>query len=107
MASVDELSYKVERANQWKEDVEAEIEQVTAILKMVGEEVETQPYEDDTIMVGLKEMGHALQVTFDTLNKNFTEAVSRITEITDEWKKTISNILAALAENVKKFGGTK
>lgn len=106
MASVEELSFKVESAKQWRKDVEAELEQVNAVLKLVKEEVETQPYEDDTIMVGLKKTGEALGKSFEILNKNFMKAVAGITDIAAEWTKTISKILSSLSEAARKIGGS-
>ena len=37
---------------------------VDELLKLVAEELKTQPYEDDTIMMGLKKTGEAWQRLF-------------------------------------------
>ena len=104
MASAEELSFKVERAKQWQKDVEQEFKRVDELLKQVAEELKTQPYEDDTIMMGLKKTGEALATAFETLNKNFMSAVNGLSDIVDEWSKTLSKILEAIAEAAKKIG---
>lgn len=104
MASADELSFKVERAKQWKKDVEAEFKRVDELLKLVVEELKTQPFEDDTIMMGLKKTGEALAEAFETMKQNFKNAVEGLDNIVDEWSRTIKKILEQLAEAVSKIG---
>lgn len=104
MASAEELSFKVESAKQWQKDVEQEFKRVDELLKQVAEELKTQPYEDDTIMIGLKKTGEALATAFETLNKNFMNAVNGLSGIVDEWNKTLSKILESIAEAAKKIG---
>lgn len=104
MANAEELSFKVESAKQWQKDVEAEFQRVDALLKQVAEELKTQPYEDDTIMMGLKQTGEALAAAFETLSKNFMSAVNGLTDIVNEWSKTLTNILSAIAEAAQKIG---
>ena len=50
----------MESAKQWQKNVEEEFKRVDELLKLVAEELKTQPYEDDTIMMGLKKTGEAL-----------------------------------------------
>ena len=50
MDSAAELSFKMESAKQWQKNVEEEFKRVDELLKLVAEELKTQPYEDDTIM---------------------------------------------------------
>lgn len=104
MASAEELSFKVESAKQWKRDVEAEFKRVDELLKLVSEELQTQPYEDDTIMLGLKKTGEIMAESFEVLSKNFTKAVAGVDDIVIEWTRTIAKILEALAEAAEKIG---
>ena len=71
MDSAAELSFKMESAKQWQKNVEEEFKRVDELLKLVAEELKTQPYEDDTIMMGLKKTGEALAEAFQTLSQNF------------------------------------
>ena len=103
-ANAEELSFKVESAKQWQKDVAAEFERVNTLLGKVAEELKTQPYEDDTIMMGLKQTGEALASAFETLSKNFMSAVEGLTDIVAEWSKTLTNILSSIAEVVQKIG---
>ena len=104
MATEAELSFKVAEAKHWKEDVTAEIEAVNLVLKNVATEVETEPYEDDTIMMGLKSAGEALKASFELLNSNFVKAVSGIDPIISNWNNMIQNLLQGLSETVSKVG---
>lgn len=104
MDSAAELSFKVERAKQWKKNVEAEFKQVNELLKLVAEELKTQPYEDDTIMMGLKKTGEALEEAFNTLNKNFMKAVDGLDQIIMEWSQMLTKILESIAEAASKIG---
>lgn len=103
--NVEELSFKVEQAKEWKKDVEAEIQQVSQILDLVAEEVKTTPFEDDTILCGLKATGEALGKSFKVLNKNFTAAVEGIEDIVTKWTNMISKALEGIAEITRKIGG--
>ena len=49
MASLDN-QFNVEKAKNWKREVEAEFNEVTAVLQQVATECESDPVEDDTIM---------------------------------------------------------
>ena len=80
MDSAAELSFKMESAKQWQKNVEEEFKRVDELLKLVAEELKTQPYEDDTIMMGLKKTGEALAEAFQTLSQNFMNAVAGLSD---------------------------
>ena len=71
---------------------------------LVAEELKTQPYEDDTIMMGLKKTGEALAEAFQTLTQNFMKAVDGLSDIMEEWSRTLTKILEAIAEAARKIG---
>ena len=47
MDSAAELSFRMESAKQWQKNVEEEFKRVDELLKLVAEELKTQPYEDE------------------------------------------------------------
>ena len=102
MDSAAELSFKMESAKQWQKNVEEEFKRVDELLKLVAEELKTQPYEDDTIMMGLKKTGEA--EAFQTLSQNFMNAVAGLSDIMAEWSRTLTKILEAIAEAARKIG---
>lgn len=102
--SAAELSFKMESAKQWQKNVEEEFKRVDELLKLVAEELKTQPYEDDTIMMGLKKTGEALAEAFQTLSQNFMNAVAGLSDIMAEWSRTLTKILEAIAEAARKIG---
>ena len=102
MDSAAELSFKMESAKQWQKNVEEEFKR--ELLKLVAEELKTQPYEDDTIMMGLKKTGEALAEAFQTLSQNFMNAVAGLSDIMAEWSRTLTKILEAIAEAARKIG---
>ena len=104
MDSAAELSFKMESAKQWQKNVEEEFKRVDELLKLVAEELNTQPYEDDTIMMGLKKTGEALAEAFQTLSQNFMNAVAGLSDIMAEWSRTLTKILEAIAEAARKIG---
>lgn len=104
MDSAAELSFKMESAKQWQKNVEEEFKRVDELLKLVAEELKTQPYEDDTIMMVLKKTGEALAEAFQTLSQNFMNAVAGLSDIMAEWSRTLTKILEAIAEAARKIG---
>ena len=111
MDSAAELSFKMESAKQWQKNVEEEFKRdrpldgiKISLLKLVAEELKTQPYEDDTIMMGLKKTGEALAEAFQTLSQNFMNAVAGLSDIMAEWSRTLTKILEAIAEAARKIG---
>ena len=104
MDKAEELSFRMARAEQWKADVEREVDRVNKLLDLVAKELQTQPYEDDTIMMGLKKTGDALESAFNTLNQNFSNAINGLDDIMAEWSKTLNKILNDLAEAARKIG---
>ena len=104
MDSAAELSFKMESAKQWQKNVEEEFKRVDELLKLVAEELKTQPYEDDTIMMGLKKTGEARAEAFQTLSQNFMNAVAGLSDIMAEWSRTLTKILEAIAEAARKIG---
>lgn len=103
-ADAEALSFKMESAKQWQKNVEEEFKRVNELLKLVAEELQTQPFEDDTIMMGLKKTGEALAEAFETLNKNFMSAVAGLSDIMAEWSRTLTKILEAIADAARKIG---
>ena len=93
MDSAAELSFKMESAKQWQKNVEEEFKRVDELLKLVAEELKTQPYEDDTIMMGLKKTGEALAEAFQTLSQNFMNAVAGLSDIMAEWSRTLTKTI--------------
>ena len=104
MDSAAELSFRMESAKQWQKNVEEEFKRVDELLKLVAEELKTQPYEDDTIMMWLKKTGEALAEAFQTLTQNFMKAVDGLSDIMEEWSRTLTKILEAIAEAARKIG---
>ena len=104
MASAAELSFKVERAKQWKQSVQSEIEMVNSLLKQVEEEVKEAPYEDDTIMKGLHSAGEALESSFELLNNQFMEEIEGIDRIIETWSNMIADLLSEIAETIRTIG---
>ena len=94
MDSAAELSFKMESAKQWQKNVEEEFKRVDELLKLVAEELKTQPYEDDTIMAE----------AFQTLSLNFMNAGAGLSDIMAEWSRTLTKILEAIAEAARKIG---
>ena len=104
MSQADELSFKVEQAKQWKADVEHEVEETNKVLEQVAIEVQTQPYEDDTIMVGLKNTGEALASAFKALAGNFKITINALDPIVNTLQNTLKNLLSGLADMTRKIG---
>ena len=102
-----DLSFKVERAKQWKTKVMNEITMVTNLLKQVETEVQTAPFEDDTILLAFKKAAEALASSFKALNENFTKAVSGVDSIVDTLQTKISNLLQGIGDMVSKIGRPK
>ena len=104
MADANELSFKVAQAKSWKESVMNELGLVEQLLEQVATEVQTAPYEDDTIMCGIKAAGDALAESYKLLDQQFKTAVENIDQIVKTWQDMISKLLEGLKETVQKIG---
>ena len=103
MASLD-TQFKVEKAKNWKREVEAEFDEVNALLQQVAAECESNPAEDDTIMQTIIKTGETMQQTWTELGKQFQATINGLQKIADTWQKVISEGVDKVNEFKSKFG---
>ena len=103
MASLDN-QFNVEKAKNWKRDVEAEFNEVNVLLQQVATECESDPVEDDTIMQAIVKTGEAMQQTWTELGKQFQATINGLQKIADTWQKVISEGVDRVNEFKAKFG---
>ena len=103
MASLDN-QFNVEKAKNWKREVEAEFNEVNALLQQVATECESDPVEDDTIMQAIIKTGETMQQTWTELGKQFQATINGLQKIADTWQKVISEGVDRVNEFKAKFG---
>ena len=86
-------------AEAWRNEVNGEFEAVNKILAEVQEEVQTQPYEDDTILTGFHDAGVKLKETWDTLAQQFDMTIKAF----DTIKKIFHNIIQQSVDSVDDY----
>ena len=86
------------RAEGWIKRVEHELTLVKETLDATVKEMATSPEEDDTIMTGLREASKKLEQVWNTVIEFFQALLKGITEITEEFVKSIQTGLKVIDE---------
>ena len=79
-----DISFDESAAKGWITEVEGELELVNRLLAEVAQECATQPYEDDTIMMGMVQSGKALGEAWGGVVSIFQTGVDGFKKITNE-----------------------
>lgn len=101
MAGLDQ-NFDEAQAKIWKMKVENEFKEVNKVLKAVEEECKTAPYEDDTIMKALHDVGEGISGAWQELQKGFENVI----ETFDNIINMIRNAVEEGVEALKNFAGS-
>lgn len=77
-----------ENLKELKTDINDELVAVRSVLRLVTEECEIDPAEDDTVLVEIQNVGTHLWSAWDKLCGTFSEVSERIGDIVGEYHKT-------------------
>lgn len=88
-----DLSIDEARAKQWMQDVDQEIEEVEALLKLVSQARSSIPGEDDTIMEGIISTCEALNDFWTQMCNGFKSASKSLTSVIENIGKAASNVV--------------
>ena len=102
MAGLDQ-NFDEAQAKIWKMKVENEFKEVDKVLKAVEEECETAPYEDDTIMKAMHDVGEGIETAWNELEKGFDNVIQTFDNIISTIRKAVEEGLESLQNYVNNF----
>lgn len=100
----NDISIDVVRAENWKREVEAELDSVDRLLKEVSKVCQTIPGEDDVFMNTLYDIGTELNEKWSLLGKGFKKTMEDLGSIIEKYKDSINKKLEELKEYKGKIG---
>ena len=68
----------MKQAETWKDNVEAELAEVAALLKEVSKECQTSPEEEDSLLRAIYQTGQTLETAWTALDGAFKEAINSL-----------------------------
>ena len=91
-------NFDVELAKSWEKEVRQELNAVSSLLIRVESECQTDPAEDDAILVDIQEKGQMMADATKELEKQFNDAMNALSKIIVEWTKAIEEGLSKMKE---------
>lgn len=102
MAGLDQ-NFNEAQAKIWKMKVENEFKEVNKILKAVEEECKTAPYEDDTILNAMHEVGVGIEGAWNELERQFDEVIQSFDKIIKLIRKIAEEGIEAIKGFINNF----
>lgn len=83
-----DISLEEQRLNDLKNEINAELIAVRGILRNVANECDSDPSEDDTILVEIQKVGNDMRSAWGNLCDAFQSVTNKITDILSGYNKT-------------------
>ena len=90
--------FDVALAKSWEKEVRQELNAVSSLLGRVESECQSDPAEDDTILLDIQEKGQMMSNATKELSKQFNAAMDALTKIIAQWSKAIEEGLSKMKE---------
>ncbi len=93
-----DMQFDEVRINEWKQDIDTEIEQVSRLLNEVWDELTRDPIEGDTVLKTIYDMGTKLESLWKDLNSTFKKVQEVATSMFQKFMRAISETAEKVAE---------
>lgn len=89
MSGILDVDFNAQRAEDWKREVDNELDAVDRLLLEVAQVSSTVPGENDTIFNGIYEVCQKLDQSWREMSKTFKDVASKLDEAISSYKNLI------------------